>query len=101
LKKIVNGLNPYTLYLSTHNGIDMRDKGLNLGADSQNQPLYYLDGVIIDKAKMDAINPIDIASINVLKDKSATILYGEKAKNGVILITSKQKASPVNVRKAE
>jgi len=56
-----------------------------------NPPLYVLDGVIIDKVKMDVINPNDIESISVLKNGSATALYGEKAKNGLILIVSKKK----------
>ncbi len=65
--------------------------GLNLRTnDPKNPPLYLLDGVIIDKAKMDAINPETIESITVLKDKSATIVYGDKGKDGVILITSKK-----------
>lgn len=51
-------------------------------------PLVYLDGVEIKS--MDDINPKDIKSIDVLKDKSATAMYGEKGKNGVILITSKK-----------
>lgn len=51
-------------------------------------PLIYLDGVEIES--MDDINPKDIKSIDVLKDKSATAIYGEKGKNGVILITSKK-----------
>ena len=59
----------------------------------KNSPLIYLDGIIIDKARMDAINPADILSISVLKDKSATALYGGKGKDGVILITSKKNFS--------
>ena len=58
--------------------------------DSQNPPLYILDGVIIDKAKMDALNPETIESIKVVKDKSATDKYGEKAKDGVVEIELKK-----------
>jgi TonB family protein len=61
--------------------------------NSDNPPLFFLDGQIIDKARMDAINPNDIESISVLKDKSATAVYGEKGKNGVILIVSKKNSS--------
>jgi TonB family protein len=68
---------------------------------SKNPPLVILDGAIIDKARMDAINPETIASIDVLKDKSATEIYGEKAKGGVILITSKGKAGAANNKKVE
>ncbi|HEY5370060.1 MAG TPA: M56 family metallopeptidase [Hanamia sp.] len=51
-------------------------------------PLVYLDGVEIEST--DKVNPADIESIDVLKDKSATAIYGEKGRNGVILITSKK-----------
>ena len=66
---------------------------------SKNPPLFFLDGVIIDKARMDAIDPKTIASIEVLKDKSATDKYGDKAKNGVILITSKKNQGASNGNK--
>jgi len=60
--------------------------------DEANPPLIFLDGVPITKAAMDKINPETIESISVLKDKSSFVLYGEKAKNGVILIKTKGKA---------
>ena len=60
---------------------------------SKNPPIYFLDGVLIDKTKMDAINPDNIESINVLKDKKATDKYGEKGKSGVIEITMKKSHS--------
>jgi len=53
------------------------------------QPLYLLNGAVIDQTKMDALNPEDISSIEVLKDQSATDLYGDNAKNGVIRISTK------------
>ena len=52
--------------------------------------LIILNGKVIDKAKMDAMNPDDIYSVNVLKGKEATDIYGRKGKNGVVLITSKK-----------
>jgi TonB family protein len=55
-------------------------------------PLYILDGVIITKPKMDGINPELIESISVLKDQSAVAVYGQKGKNGVVLITTKGKS---------
>ena len=51
-------------------------------------PLYIVDGV--EAADMNNINPKDIQSITVLKDKTSTALYGEKAKNGVIIVTTKK-----------
>ncbi len=53
------------------------------------QPLYILNGAVIEKTKMDALNPEEISNIEVLKDQSATGLYGDNAKNGVIRITTK------------
>ena len=65
------------------------------GIDDANPPLYILDGVPIDKKTMDKIKPETIESISVLKDKSATEVYGEKGKNGVILIKTKGNKAPV------
>lgn len=56
------------------------------------QPLIVIDGVITEKAKMNDFSPNDIKSINVLKGASATSKYGAKGENGIIEITSKQKA---------
>ena len=54
-----------------------------------NSPLIVLDGIIFGGTLGD-INPNDILSMDVLKDASATAIYGSKAANGVILITSKK-----------
>lgn len=51
--------------------------------------LYVLNGKEVSKAESDKIDPNSIQSINVLKGKSATTLYGEKGSNGVIEITTK------------
>jgi TonB family protein len=59
--------------------------------DGKNPPLYVLDGQPLTADELNKISPNDIESINVLKDASATSIYGEKGKNGVILITSKVK----------
>lgn len=55
-------------------------------------PLHVVDGVIFDGALSD-LNPNDIASIDILKDASATAVYGARAANGVILITTKKGSS--------
>jgi len=57
-----------------------------------NSPLNVVDGVIFDGTFAD-LNPQDIASIDLLKDASATAVYGAKAANGVVLITTKRGAS--------
>lgn len=68
------------------------------------QPLYMLDGKEVQN--VDFIDPENIESISVLKDKSATELYGDKGKNGVILITTKamadfKKADPLLILNGE
>lgn len=56
---------------------------------SDGNPLILMNGVAITKEEMDKINPDDIESVNVLKGEQATRLYGEKGKNGVVIITPK------------
>ncbi len=51
-------------------------------------PIYVVDGVILDN--IDFLNASDIQSIEVLKDASATAIYGSRGANGVIIITTKQ-----------
>ncbi|TFV93568.1 periplasmic heavy metal sensor [Algoriphagus kandeliae] len=66
------------------------------GTASDDQPLYIIksDAGTVEKKSSQALdlNPGDIESISVLKDKSATEVYGEKGKNGVIIITLKKGA---------
>ena len=57
---------------------------------ASNTPLYILDGVAVEARTILAMNPNDIESINVLKDASATSIYGSRAANGVIYVTSKR-----------
>lgn len=61
--------------------------------------LYVIDGVVQAKGDeaLNNINPDNISSINVLKGASAEALYGEKGKDGVIIITSKSK-TPVSIK---
>jgi TonB family protein len=54
-------------------------------------PLYVLNGEVLSASEAALVNPETIESISVLKDKSATTLYGEKGKDGVIIITSKKR----------
>ncbi len=53
-------------------------------------PLYVVDGMVIQNGGIDNINPSDIETIDVLKDASATAIYGSRGANGVILITTKK-----------
>ena len=53
-------------------------------------PLVFLDGVEISTGDMNSIDPVNIESFSVLKDASATALYGARGANGVVLITTKR-----------
>lgn len=58
--------------------------------NSGTAPLYILDGVAISASDFNTINPADIESMSVLKDASSTSIYGARASNGVIVITTKR-----------
>lgn len=75
-------------------GISVAIRGVN--SLNGNEPLYVIDGVAVDGKSSDGktstlstINPSDIMSIEVLKDASATAIYGSRASNGVVLITTR------------
>lgn len=59
-----------------------------IGSFSASAPLYVVDGLIVND--VNHLNPNDIESMNVLKDASATAIYGSRGANGVILITTKK-----------
>ncbi|QQL50471.1 TonB-dependent receptor [Mucilaginibacter ginkgonis] len=58
---------------------------------NNSDPLYVIDGVVVDNGGIDNINPNDVESIDVLKDASAAI-YGSRASNGVVIVTTKKGA---------
>ncbi len=60
-----------------------------VGSANGSEPLYVLDGVVITTSQLNLINPSDIISMEVLKDASATSMYGSRGANGVVLITTK------------
>ena len=62
-------------------------RGISTFSGAGVQPLYVVDGAPMDD--IDAINPSDIASIEVLKDAASAAMYGSRSANGVILITTK------------
>ncbi len=98
-------------------GAQVRIRG-GTSLSASNDPLYVIDGVPINnvdpeapifgvggdpplaRSPMNLINPSDIASVTVLKDASATAIYGSRAANGVVLIETKKggtASSPANV----
>lgn len=92
-------------------GITIRVRG-NSSLNSGNSPLYVVDGVPIESNSLSSlngtenfglnpladINPLDIESIEVLKDAASTAIYGSRAANGVVMITTKRgKAGKANI----
>ncbi|WP_209403943.1 TonB-dependent receptor [Pseudozobellia sp. WGM2] len=77
----------------------------NTSVSIANTPLYVIDGVILNAVNLpngstpiDYMNPNDIESIEVLKDASATAIYGARGANGVILVTTKRGTSSGTTR---
>jgi TonB-linked SusC/RagA family outer membrane protein len=67
-----------------------------IGTTGNSAPLYVIDGVA--GGSLDDINPADIESIDVLKDAASAAIYGARAANGVILVTTKQgKAGKIEI----
>ncbi len=73
-------------------GMEITIRGGNT-VNGDNSPLYVLDGFIIENFNPGILNPSDIQSIDILKDASATAIYGARGANGVVLITTKQAKS--------
>lgn len=72
-------------------GANIVIRGSNTISDeADGTPLYVIDGFATDDPNAGAINPADIESIDVLKDASATAIYGARGANGVIIITTKR-----------
>ena len=57
---------------------------------ASNSPLYVVDGIPLISGSIDNINPNDIESIDVLKDASATAVFGSRGANGVVIISTKR-----------
>ncbi len=87
------------VYVSTSGGqpgggVNVRIRGI--GAINNSNPLYVIDGVIVNAGDsentnpLNALNPNDIESIDILKDAASTAIYGTRAANGVVLITTKR-----------
>ena len=68
-------------------GISIRIRGTN-SLQGNNEPLYVIDGFPTDDPTL--VNNADIESIEILKDASATAIYGSRGANGVVLITTKK-----------
>ena len=61
-----------------------------IGTINDSEPLYIIDGMPTNQDGMESVNPEDIESIEVLKDAASGAIYGARAANGVILVTTKK-----------
>ncbi|WP_298031689.1 TonB-dependent receptor [uncultured Alistipes sp.] len=85
----VPGLQIFNTSGEPQSSVSIRLRGessLNLS----NAPLYILDGVPVSSSVFTSINPQDIENISILKDASSTAIYGSRAANGVIFVSTKK-----------
>jgi len=102
----INSLDPISVNLQESagklNDVVVRIRGAT-SINADNNPLYIIDGVFINNTSLQTVNtggratspladlnPADIQSVEVLKDASATAIYGSRGANGVIIITTKR-----------
>ena len=76
-----------------------QDPRIEIRLGASGKPLFIVNGKEVES--VDNINPEDVESISVLKDGSATSIYGEKAKNGVVIFELKNKSGTSNKRISE
>ena len=67
----------------------IRVRSVNTWKSTGNDPLYVIDGIISDKRSFDALDFSQVDNITVLKDAASGAIYGARAANGVILVTTK------------
>ena len=85
----VSGLSVLTSSGDPSKSASIRLRGIN-SINSSSTPLFILDGAPISSKMFNTLNPSDIQNITVLKDAASTAIYGSRAANGVIVITSKK-----------
>jgi len=90
LEQSLQGLAP-GVYITSNGGQPGQDLRVNIrgvGTVGNSNPLYVVDGMVTDNIRF--LNPSDIESIDILKDAASSSIYGARAANGVILITTKK-----------
>ena len=85
----VAGLQVFTSSGEPSSSASMRIRGVS-SINSSSEPLFILDGSPISSGAFTALNPNDIETMTVLKDASATAIYGSRAANGVVILTTKK-----------
>ena len=99
--EIMNSLQGYASGVQISNSVaapapssEMQIRGI-ASVKENSVPLYIVDGN--PQSDISSINPDDIANVEVLKDASATAIYGSRGANGVVLVTTKQKGDQSNL----
>jgi TonB-linked SusC/RagA family outer membrane protein len=90
LEQSLQGLVP-GVYITSNGGQPGQDLRVNIrgvGTVGNSNPLYVVDGMVTDNLRF--LNPSDIESVDILKDAASSSIYGARAANGVILITTKK-----------
>lgn len=85
----VAGLQVFTPSGEPSASVSMRLRGVS-SINSSSEPLFILDGSPISSSTFTSLNPNDIENMTVLKDASSTAIYGSRAANGVVILTSKK-----------
>lgn len=85
----VAGLQVFNTSGEPQSSVSIRLRGVS-SLNLSNSPLYILDGVPSSSEVFSSMNPQDIETISVLKDASSTAIYGSRAANGVIVVTTKK-----------
>ena len=73
---------------SGHPGAASQVRIRGIGTINNSNPLYIVDGMVVDGG-IDYLNPVDIQSVEILKDAASAAIYGARAANGVVLVTTK------------
>ncbi|MDE5796260.1 MAG: SusC/RagA family TonB-linked outer membrane protein, partial [Muribaculaceae bacterium] len=87
LKGVTSGVTATNATGQPGSSAQIRVRGV--GTINNSNPLYIVDGMPVDGNGIDYLNPSDIKSIEVLKDAASGAVYGARAANGVILVTTK------------
>ena len=93
LTQALQGTSPSLVIQQRSN--DPADNQLNInirgiGTMNNNQPLIVIDGLVSDNSSFNKLNPSDIENVSVLKDAGTAAIYGSRAANGVLLVTTKK-----------
>ncbi len=81
------GVNIMALGGKPDSGYKVNIRGVGTNGDTN--PIVVIDGLVGDMSQLQALNPNDIETLDVLKDAASTAIYGARAANGVILVTTK------------